>query len=295
MLPPFSYDVMNSNRFSTTVDQALRRAATQLAPVTDHSRLEAELLLAHLLEQPRVFLHAHPETPLTPAQAKAYAALVQRRAGHEPLPYITGHVEFYGRDFTVTPDVLIPRPETELLVETALAWMDTHDVTRAVDVGTGSGCIAVTLAAEMPSLNVIATDLSTAALRVARANARRHNVQDCARCVQANLLTPLPDPFFDLIVSNPPYVALDEWETLPLSVRREPRQALRAGPEGLDAIRRLLAQARPRLRPGGLLLVEIGETQGTRVHALAREIFPQRDVRILKDLAGKERLLRVEA
>ena len=277
-----------------SVREVLRQAAPQLAAVTDRPRLEAELLLAHLLGTSRVFLHAHPETGLTTDQATAYAALVQRRARHEPLPYITGRVEFYRRDFAVTPDVLIPRPETELLVETALDWIDSHAVSRAVDVGAGSGCIAVTLAAEAPTLSVLAVDLSAHALRVARANATRHHVAGRLRWVQADLLAPCTGPF-DLIVSNPPYVARDEWDALPASVRREPWQALLAGPEGLDVIRRLLTQVKTRLRPGGLLLVEIGETQGGMVRALAKAAFPQGDVRVLKDLVGKERLLRVSA
>ncbi len=277
-----------------TVKDTLQWAIIQLRAVTDRPRLEAELLLAHLLEERRVFLHAHPETALSPMQASIYARLVQRRAHDEPLPYLTGRVEFYGRDFAVTPDVLIPRPETELLVETALAWIKSHDVTRVVDVGTGSGCIAVTLAAEMPRLSIIATDISADALHVARRNAERQRVGDRLACVQADVLAPLLGPF-DLIVSNPPYVAGDEWDTLPASVRREPRLALLAGPQGLDAIRRLLNQARARLRPGGLLLVEIGETQGNAVRALARANFLQASVRILQDLAGKERLLQVIA
>ena len=276
-----------------TISEVLRWASARLESVTNRPRLEAELLMAHLLQQPRISLHAHPETPLTPDQTSTYAALVERRAGHEPLPYITGHIEFYGRDFTVTPDVLIPRLETELLIEKALDWLDAHEVTRAVDVGTGSGCIAVTLAREVPTLRFVATDLSAEALHVARANAGSHGVAVRVRCMQADLLAPLLGPF-DLIVSNPPYVAHEEWTALPASVRREPRLALLAGSEGLDAVRSLLAQAKTRLRAGGLLLMEIGETQGGDVCALAKSIFPQADVRVLQDLAGKDRLLRIK-
>jgi release factor glutamine methyltransferase len=275
-----------------SIKEVLNHASGKLAAVTNRPRLEAELLLAHLLEHSRVFFHAHPEMLLTPAQAEDYVSLVQRRASHEPLPYITGHIEFYGRKFVVTPDVLIPRPETELLVERALAWIEPQKVVRAVDVGTGSGCIAVTLAAEAPALRIVATDLSANALRVARSNARRHSVENRIQSVQADLLGALSGPF-DLIVSNPPYVARDEWNALPTSVRHEPGLALLAGPEGLDAIHRLLAQAKTMLRSGGLLLMEIGETQGDAVRVLARDIFPQADVHILKDLAKKDRLLSV--
>jgi release factor glutamine methyltransferase len=293
MLPPFWLLAVNLMA-PTTVKDALQRATLQLRAVTDRPRLEAELLLAHLLEERRIFLHAHPDASLTPDQVTTYTMLVQRRASAEPLPYLTGQIEFYGREFNVTPDVLIPRPETELLVETALDWMETHAVTRAIDAGTGSGCIAVTLAAETPWLSSIATDISTDALRVARSNAQRQGVGDRLSCVQADLLAPLSGPF-DLIVSNPPYVARDEWNALPASVRQEPRLALLAGPQGLDIVRRLLTQARIRLRAGGLLLVEVGETQGDAVRALARDTFPSGEVCILKDLAGKERLLRVDA
>jgi release factor glutamine methyltransferase len=235
---------------------------------------------------------AYPEATLAPAQVAAYRALIKRRVAGIPLPYLLGEWPFYGRDFTVTRDVLIPRPETERLVEKALGWLITHAVDCVVDVGTGSGCIAVTLAAEMPALCVVATDLSAAALRVARTNARRHDVASRVRCVQTDLLTSLPGPF-DLIVSNPPYVARDEWDALPTSVQREPHQALLAGPEGLDVIRRLLIQAQHRLAMDGLLLMEIGETQGDTVHALAQDAFPRAKVDILTDLADKDRLLRV--
>jgi release factor glutamine methyltransferase len=279
---------------TTSVKTLIQRARRSLRRVADRPRHEAELLLAHVLKCDRIWLLAHPEARPEPEHLAAYQTLVTRRAANIPLPYLLGTWPFYGRNFTVTPAVLIPRPETERLVEEALGWIVTHPIDRAVDVGTGSGCIAVTLAAEISTLHVVATDLSAAALRVARTNARRHDVAARVRCVHANLLAPLLGPF-DLIVSNPPYVAADEWETLPTSVQQEPRRALLAGPEGLDAIRRLLTQAQRRLAADGLLLVEIGETQGAAVRALAREAFPRGEVRILKDLAGKERLLQVIA
>lgn len=278
---------------NATVGEALTWAARRLRPLTSSPRLEAELLLAHLLQRARPYLLAHPGATLTPEQAATYAAHVTRRAGGEPLPYITGRVEFYGLDFTVAPAVLIPRPETELLVEEALRWLQDHPQATAADIGAGSGCIAVTLAVQSPALRLVATDCSPAALTVARANAARHGVAGRITFLEGDLLAPLPAPV-DLIVSNPPYVAEDEWDALPPSVRREPRVALLAGPEGLDALRRLLAQAPALLRPGGLLLVEIGEKQDTAARALAQAAFPHADIRILTDLAGKERLLRVQ-
>jgi release factor glutamine methyltransferase len=280
-----------SDNAARTVEGAIKWAARRLRP--DSPRLEAELLLAHLLQRARPYLLAHPEALLTPEQAATYAAHIARRAGGEPLPYITGHVEFYGLDFTVTPAVLIPRPETELLVEEALLWLKDHPQATAADIGAGSGCIAVTLAVQVPALRLIATDCSPAALTVARANAERHGVAGRITFLEGDLLAPLPAPV-ELLVSNPPYVAEDEWDDLPPSVRREPRAALLAGPKGLDVLRRLLTQAPALLRPGGLLLVEIGERQGTAARALAQAAFPHADVRILTDLAGKERVLRVQ-
>ncbi|MGC9395841.1 MAG: peptide chain release factor N(5)-glutamine methyltransferase [Anaerolineae bacterium] len=277
---------------NSAIVSVLRWASSLLAGHTDRPQVEAELLLAHLLDQPRTYLHAHPEALLTPEQVATYAKWVQRRVADEPLPYITGQIEFFGLTFAVTPEVLIPRPETETLVETALTWLKAHPAATAVDVGTGSGCIAVALAVHAPALRLYATDISRAALDVARANAERHNVADHITFIEGDLLAPLSEPV-DLIVSNPPYIAEDEWYALPLSVRQEPQLALLAGTDGLDAIRRLVQQARTRLAPGGLILVEIGEWQGEAAQALAQAAYTKADVSILPDLAGKDRILRI--
>ncbi len=269
---------------------------SHLELMTDSPRLEAEILLVHILECSRVFLLAHPETPMTSVQCGHYAEVLARRSRGEPLPYITGHMEFYGLDFAVTPDVLIPRPETEGLVEGTLAWLRSHENGVVVDVGTGSGCIVVTLAAKMPTARYIATDISASALEVARANAHQHQVTESIAFLQADLLSPLLGAAgIDVIVSNPPYIAEREWDELSISVRREPRVALTAGLDGLDAIRALLRQAHQALRPGGLLLVEIGEKQGNAVQALARAAFPEARVEVLQDLAGKDRVLKIDS
>lgn len=286
---------MNCGPIFTQIDDiasALRWASPQLSTLTARPQVEAELLLVHVLDQPRAYLWAHPEATLTPQQAADYVACVQRRAAGEPLPYITGQIEFFGLAFGVTPDVLIPRPETETLVEAALDWLKARPDAVAVDVGTGSGCIAVALAVCAPSSRLYATDISPAALHVARANAERHNVAGRIAFLEGDLLMPLPEPV-NLILSNPPYVADDEWDTLPPSVQQEPRLALLSGVDGLDAIRRLVQQAYTRLRPGGLMLVEIGERQGKAAQALAQTAFPDADVAILPDLAGKDRGLRI--
>lgn len=272
------------------IDAAVKWASAHLRAITDRPRLEAEVLLAHVLDRPRTFVIAHPEFALTAQQRDAFVTGVQRRATGEPLPYITGYIEFFGLTFAVTPDVLIPRSETELLVETALDWVKRRDLRTVVDLGTGSGCIAVTLAVHAPDLHVAAIDLSAAALGVARTNAERHGVGSRVTFRVGDLLTPLVEPV-DLIVSNPPYVKEGEWDALPISVQQEPRLALLAGADGLNIIRRLLQQASQKLRPGGVMLVEIGERQGKAVQELAQTAFPEANVRILRDLAGKDRLL----
>jgi release factor glutamine methyltransferase len=266
--------------------------------------MEAEVLLAYILGTSRAVLIAHPERPLAPAQLDRYQALVRRRAVDYPLPYLTGRLEFYGLEFEVTPEVLIPRPETEMLVELALA----RRPRSAVDVGTGSGCIAVSLAVHLPEATIYATEISPAALAVARRNAERHGVAERVWLLAGDLLSPCPGPV-DLIVSNPPYVSTGEWASLPASVRDyEPSLALDGGPDGLDVVRRLLAQAaatwvsghRPPTgvgglaSPGGALLIEIGAGQGEAAANLARTFFPQATVRVLPDLAGRDRVLEIQ-
>ncbi|MCU0519674.1 MAG: peptide chain release factor N(5)-glutamine methyltransferase [Anaerolineae bacterium] len=285
------------------IREALQWAVVQLQRTTDRPHNEAERLLAWILHLERTAVLAHPEWPLAPAQVDRFTDAVQRRATGVPLPYILGFVEFFGLEFGVTPAVLIPRPETELLVELALprlsAWHHSgvQRAQRVVDVGTGSGCIAVALAAAVPSSRIWAADISAAALAVARANAQRNSVAERLAWVQTDLLTPFAAPV-DLIVSNPPYIAEAEWQDLPCSVRHEPRAALISGPEGLDAIERLLRQAATRLAPGGCLLTEIGEQQASAVMELAQRIFTRRGhqathLQIHQDLEGRDRVLEV--
>ena len=275
-----------------SVDEALLWAARKLVRIAERPHLEAELLLIDIRQCDRAALFAHPEWELDPTQVRRYAEAVRRRADGTPLPYITGHIEFFGLEFAVSPAVLIPRPETELLVERAMDWLRSHPSRRIVDIGTGSGCIAVTLAVMRRELHIAAGDVSAAALAVAQTNAQHHGVASRVACIQAALLTPFAGPL-DLILSNPPYVADQEWELLPDSVRQEPRSALLAGPQGLDLVRRLLSQARYRLAPGGCMLVEIGKEQADAVQALAQTAFPKACVNVLPDLAGKPRLLEV--
>ena len=272
---------------------ALQQAiqALQNAEV-DEARLDAELLLAHTLGLNRAAILARPDRPLTPKELTRFRDLVARRTAREPLPYITGHREFFGHDFVVDARVLIPRPETELLVEHALRIA--RPVPRPLeiaDVGAGSGAIAVTLAVHLSHAIVYALDDSAGALAVTAENARRHNVAERVQCRQGDLLAPLPGPV-KLIAANLPYVAAGEWAELQPELHDyEPYAALVGGPDGLDAIRRLLAVAGSYLHPGGALLLEIGASQGAAVTALARCHFPAADVQLHPDYAGLDRLV----
>ena len=253
-------------------------------------RLDAEVMLAHLLQRDRSWLYAHNMDELSPEVARQFEQAVQRRMQREPVAYITGQREFYGLSFEVTPDVLIPRPETEHLIEEALTRL-TMPAPRVIDIGTGSGCIAVTLAAHRPNAFVIATDYSAAALRVARRNARRHNVTGNVALVQADLLAGFCRPV-TMIVSNPPYITAAEMPTLSPEVQRyEPPAALTDNAYGLSIIERLLIEAPPLLRPGGILLIEFGADQGPQIQQLARTHCPNARSTIKPDLAGRDRLL----
>ncbi len=275
-----------------TVGELLRLSTAYLAGKgNDMPRLDAEVLLAAALGLDRVGLYVGYERPLEPAEVDCYRAMIARRGRHEPVAYILGRKEFMSRSFQVTPAVLVPRPETEHLVEAVL------DVLRALpkaapailDVGTGSGIIAVTLACELPQAQVVAVDVSPAALAVAAENAASHGVSERITCRVSDLLAGLPaDLVFDCIVSNPPYILERELAGLPPEVRHEPRLALAAGPDGLAVIRQLLAAAPAWLAPGGLLALEIGAGQGDAIRAMAAPRYVS--VQIQKDYAGLDRV-----
>jgi release factor glutamine methyltransferase len=253
----------------------------------------ALILLAHVLQKPKTWVLAHPETHLNPDQKAHLERLVRRLQAGEPLPYLIGKQAFFGLDFAVSPAVLIPRPETELLVEQALSWLDAHpEAKSALDVGTGSGCIAITLATRKPLLRITASDLSPDALEIARQNAETLQVKDQTTFEQADLLPP-GDLSFDLVCANLPYIPsakLEQVNTLGF----EPTLALDGGEDGLSLIRRLLEQLPPRLKRPGLVLLETEATLGTQTLALAKMAFPQADLRLLQDLAGLDRLVRIE-
>jgi release factor glutamine methyltransferase len=275
-----------------TIADALREAAEALRTSgVDDARREAGSLLSHALARDRAFLITHADERLTAAQLGPYRSLVSRRAAGEPLQYIRGTQEFYGLDFEVTPDVLIPRPETELLVETALGLLKDADSPLLCDVGTGSGCIAVTLLHERRDARAVALDVSPAALRVAERNAARWQVADrisllVSDCFDALASVEQEGTRFDLVASNPPYVAERDLEGLQGEVREhEPHVALTPGGDGLSVIRRLIAESPRRLKPGGHLLLEIGFDQDECVAALIDpRVWTLLDIRL--DLQG---------
>lgn len=275
----------------TTIKEALSWGRKELvsAPAGD-----ARLLLQHVLAVNHAFLIAHDQDSLPDKQARQYRQLVQRAKAGEPIPYLVGYAPFFGREFLVNPAVLIPRPETEELVQHALDWLADRPGGRVVDVGTGSGCIAVTLACEQPSLLIEAVDISPAALIVAQENARRWGVDGKIQFHQGHLLQPIIRPV-DLIVANLPYIGTVEWPNLAESVRAfEPQVALEAGVNGLSLIQELLAQAPSQLRPAGAIMLEIGWRQGVAVLSLARRAFPEANVQLQSDLAGLDRFVTIQ-
>lgn len=276
-----------------TVAEALRRAGHFLEQAGSPSgRLDAEVLLAHLLGVRRVDLYLTPERRLAPEEEDAYRALLERRAQGEPVSYLVGRKEFYGLTFYVDRRVLVPRPETELLVERALVCaqqVGRPDLLLA-DIGTGSGCIAVALAVHLPRAHILATEISPEALEVARENVRRHGVEGRVSLLLGDLCEPLPAAV-DVLVSNPPYTV---WETLPVGITAyEPRIALDGGREGLEVLRRLMLQLPRAIRPGGFGLVEFGDGQEEAVRELARGAFADAPLSIWRDLSGLPRVLQI--
>lgn len=235
---------------------------------------------------------AHPEIEITSEEHHTLQSALDRLLQGVPLPHVLGQWEFYGRTFMVSPDVLIPRPETELLVERALTLTTGLTQPRIVDVGTGSGAIAITLAAESPQACVLATDISRPALQIAQPNAQHHSINDLT-LIQADLMQPLTGPF-DLICANLPYIPTQTLRRLSVA-KWEPVLALDGGASGLDLIDRLLHQAIRRLTPKGAILLEIESSLGRETLSLAKSIFPKAKINLYQDLAGKDRLVEVIA
>jgi release factor glutamine methyltransferase len=276
------------------IERTLKETRQRLENTSDTPGLDAQVLLAHVLKQPRTWILAHPQFELTPEQRREIEASIKRLLDGEPLPYVLGHWEFYGLDFIVTPDVLIPRPETELLVETAQKWLESNPAPRrAADIGTGCGCIAISMAVHTPDLHILATDISAAALQVAQRNAIKHQVDSSISFAQCDLFPPNRQTF-DLICANLPYIPSEILKNLSV-YQSEPSLALEGGPQGLTPIRRLLQNAAERLTGGGLMLLEIEASQGEPAAAEARANLPSASIEVLADLAGRDRLLKIES
>ena len=274
--------------------EALQEGKRLLSPVSDEPDVDAELLLRHVLHFDRGQLYRRLSEHIDLPFEAAYRSLVARRAAHEPTPYILGRKEFFGLDFEVTPAAIIPRPETEMLVEEAIAFVQDRPADQVIaiaDIGTGCGAIAVSLAHLLSTAALIAVDASADALALARRNADHNRSGQPIRFLQGDLLEPV-DPPLDLILANLPYIPTAQWAQLPPEIReREPREGLDGGPDGLHHIARLIAMARLYLAEGGGVILEVGHEQGPATTTLALEAFPESQVRIEKDLAGLDRVL----
>lgn len=264
----------------------------------DSARLDAEILLSHVLQMPRLHLYLNFDKPLMDVELNSFRTLIKRRVAHEPVAYITGQKEFYSRAFKVTRDVLIPRPETEILVETVLKHLDNDVDSHGLEVGPGSGCIAVTLLCEQAYLKMTAVEISPEAVEIARQNAQAHNVSDRLQIVRADFLkedwkSNLPDPKnkFDFLVSNPPYATTEEIKTLMPDVRdHEPHLALNGGMDGLNFYKLLAECAHELVKPSGFVAVEIGETQARSVTGFFSEKGFNRTC-VIQDYARLDRVI----
>jgi release factor glutamine methyltransferase len=276
----------------------LSEVTDRLTPISDTPALDASVLIAYIADKPRTWVMAHPEIRLTPEQTTRLEDSLFRLESGESFPYVLGHWEFFGMEFDITPDVLIPRPETELLVEKAIAWLQESPVRRTVaDVGTGSGVIAVTLAASVPDVRVLATDISLPSLEVARENAIKFDVINRIDFVQCDLLPyhigSLPtERHFDLICANLPYIPTETLQSLPI-FGREPTVALDGGADGLALVRRLLDIGPGWLAPNGLMLLELEATRGIQALNLAYDRFSEGTIHLHQDLTGRDRLLEI--
>jgi len=281
-----------------SVSKFLEQAIAKLSWISDTPDLDARVLLANILDKPRTWLVTHPETLLTSSQlASAKKALARLEAG-EPLPYVIGHWEFFGLDLKLTPDVLIPRPETELLVERAIKWLEAASERRTIaDIGTGSGCIAITIAKHIYNAKIIATDISRPALKVAQQNARWHNLTKRIDFVQCDLLPPHPGPLptdmlFDLVCANLPYIPTKALQKSSV-YGREPTLALDGGADGLDIVRHLLRIVPAWMAPKGMIVLEIEASQGMSAVSLAYDAFDNAEIHLHQDLAGHDRLVEI--
>jgi release factor glutamine methyltransferase len=285
--PPAAADVWTVRRVLEWTTQHLKKHGSETP------RLDAEILLAHARNCPRIALYTQFDEPLSDAVRAKMRELVQRRAQSEPVAYLVGHREFFSLDFDVTRDVLIPRPDTETLVMAVLDAAKPLAEPKILDLCTGSGCVAIAVAKNCPAAVMTATDLSPAALTVAKKNAEKHEVDQRVTFSQGDLFAAVgPEVRFDIIAGNPPYVTTAELDTLATDIRKyEPRQALDGGPDGLDVVRRIVRDAAAHLQPGGSIFLEISPEQGDAVQRLCSEAGPFTEIRAMKDLSGRTRVV----
>ena len=271
----------------------------RLSPLSDTPQLDAQVLLAHVLDKPRTWVIAHPGSSFNVDQAAKFGVLIDKLELGVPLPYVLGHWEFFGLDFDITPDVLIPRPETELLVERAIPWLQASPERRTIaDIGTGSGCIAISFAINVPEARILATDISLAALKVARRNALKFEVTRQIDFVQCDLLPQhinslSTDRHFDLICANLPYIPTGKLNSLPV-YGREPTIALDGGADGLDPFRKFFKLVPEWMASGGRILLEIEATRGLAVLSLAYDAFSSAAIHLHRDLSGHDRILEIQ-
>jgi release factor glutamine methyltransferase len=272
----------------SNIQSALRTGRNHLQQTSESAALDADLLLCHVLKKQRAHLRAWPEKLLNLEQIEHYQELLEQRRSGQPIAYLTGSREFWSRDFFITPDVLIPRPETELLIELILAMLSDNQQNNILDLGTGSGAIAVTLAAERPHASVIATDICSQALKIARKNARYHQLNNI-RFYLSNWFEKLPSTTFAFIVSNPPYIESTDAHLQQGDLRFEPEKALISAQQGLQDISVIINNARPRLESGGFLFLEHGYNQQQQVQEIFNR-FKYTNIRTYHDLAGHPRV-----
>lgn len=281
------------------LQELLDSTALRLSQLSDTPQLDAQVLLAQVAEKPRTWVLANPASSLNSEQSAKLNQFIQRLEQGEPLPYVLGHWEFFGLDFDLTPQVLIPRPETELLVELAISWLNASpERHRIADIGTGSGCIAVSFATHIPDIHILATDISLPALKVARHNALKFNVANKIDFMQCDLL-PEPiyslstDQHFDLVCANLPYIPTEKLNKLPI-FGREPTIALDGGADGLDPFRKFFSLIPEWMASGGRILLEVESTRGLAVLSLAYDAFSSAAIHLHQDLSGHDRLLEIQ-
>ncbi len=276
-----------------TIKQALKLASGKLRKVTDNSWIDAEVLLCYTLKRNKSWLYTYPNKKLTPGQYQSFQKLIKHRLRHEPIAYITQLKEFYGLDFYVDRRVMVPRPETELLIDEVISLITAlGNVVTVADIGTGSGCIAIALAKHLNKIKIYATDISSSILRLAKKNARKHKVLTEITFLKGDLLHPLKNRKIGIIVANLPYLATKQWlSTKPDIKLYEPREALDGGKDGLDYIRELLYQASKRKDIKAITLEIGGKRQTNKIKKIAKKYWSKCKTKIKKDLRGLDRVV----